>query len=262
MRSGYNPTRRNRNIGTSAQGHGSDNRFTIPRICQEERTWWELISAYEFAEYTVFGCSVASITEKTHPGYIHACTIGDVLTILGSLPQRDVDGMNTIVFRQPTSKQRIMAPVWGRMAYSASIGRPAKRESRIGPANFLEAQSPSEILNMSESLDSEDLQEVERLVADGHRLEDNGKVLKFHSTPESIRNTQLYRTLIHEIGQWVDWLENVVRPAGGKLEDEEMLSENYFSRSKNEREAFAHRYAQNMGRLLRQRNLIPFSTTT
>ncbi|KAF0814961.1 hypothetical protein IGB42_00037 [Andreprevotia sp. IGB-42] len=31
MRAGWNPTRRNRHIGTGAQGHGQDNKLVIPQ---------------------------------------------------------------------------------------------------------------------------------------------------------------------------------------------------------------------------------------
>jgi hypothetical protein len=147
------------------------------------------------------------------------------------------------------------------MAYFAEIGRATKSDSRTGPAIFLEAQSPSVVLRWSKSLDPDDLQELDRLANDGHRIEDTGKIFKLHPTPESIRNTQLYRTLLHEIGHWVDWLDKVIRPSGSNFEMEQTLSDRYFARAKNEREVFAHRYAQNRSSSLKQRGVIPFSSS-
>jgi hypothetical protein len=261
VKSGYNPTRRNRNIGTAEQGRGRDNRLSIPWICHAERIWWEQIGNYQFHQRDVHGSVVSFIVEETSAGCIHACSIADVVTFLSALPAEDLSGMTTFVFRQPTKKQRTLRPVWGRMAYFAEIGRATKTDSRTGPAIFLDAQAPLRAFRWSKSLDSDHRQELERLASDGHRIEDTGKIFKIHSTPESIRNTQLYRTLPHEIGHWVDWLEKVIRPSGDDDEMERTLSDRYFSRARNEGEVFAHRYAESTATLLKQRNVIPFSST-
>ncbi len=79
-----------------------------------------------------------------------------------------------------------------------------------------------------------------------------------HVTPESARHTLLYRTMLHEIGHWVDWKEKVEIPAdhGG---DWLALSDAYFARPDSEREAFAHRYADTMAKQLTAAGKIPFS---
>lgn len=41
MRPGWNPVRRNRNVGTKAHGHGQDNRMEIPERAEDERLFFE-----------------------------------------------------------------------------------------------------------------------------------------------------------------------------------------------------------------------------
>jgi hypothetical protein len=42
-RPGREPTRRNRNIGTSKQGHGQDNRMVIPSRWPDDRVYFEVL---------------------------------------------------------------------------------------------------------------------------------------------------------------------------------------------------------------------------
>ncbi|CAN7504086.1 hypothetical protein LJR118_003525 [Acidovorax sp. LjRoot118] len=46
MRPGWNPVRRNRNIGTPAQGHGEDNRLTIPESRHDRSFFHECLGAW------------------------------------------------------------------------------------------------------------------------------------------------------------------------------------------------------------------------
>ncbi|MDJ0797430.1 MAG: hypothetical protein QNJ51_11470 [Calothrix sp. MO_167.B12] len=48
------------------------------------------------------------------------------------------------------------------------------------------------------------VKELERLREDGHRTATDKRHYLISSTLDSIRNTQLYRTLHHEIGHYVD----------------------------------------------------------
>jgi len=84
-----------------------------------------------------------------------------------------------------------------------------------------------------------------------------GRQHVFAPSRDAARATQLYRTLLHEIGHWVDWLNKVERPSerGG---DFEKLNDAYFQRPKNEREAFAHRYADETRERLVRLGIIPF----
>jgi len=77
-------------------------------------------------------------------------------------------------------------------------------------------------------------------------------------TPASIRATQLYRTLLHEIGHWVDFSEKVLAPAALVRGEHGLLSEAYFSRTYEERESFAHTYAEARAAHLIKFGVIPF----
>jgi hypothetical protein len=57
--------------------------------------------------------------------------------------------------------------------------------------------------------------EPERLRADGHQVRQVGRRHIVSTTLTSVRATQLYRTFPHEIGHWVDFLEQVKRPTDG-----------------------------------------------
>jgi hypothetical protein len=41
QRPGWNPVRRNRNVGTAKQGRGRDNRMVIPSNWHDSRTFWQ-----------------------------------------------------------------------------------------------------------------------------------------------------------------------------------------------------------------------------
>ena len=257
MRPGFNATRRSRNIGTAKQGHGQNNRLRIPSVCGDERTWSQQLGPHRLEERWVLRRRLTFIIEETSGGCIHACTVDDVCHMLGLMPFADWDGLETFVFRQPRRKQAILNPVWGRLSYAADFGRPAQRTVRWGPAVTLEAQQPNGLLRWGAKLPLSDQEELERLRDDGHRVERDGPRWTIALSPESIRATQLYRTLPHEIGHWVDWLEKVERPeaAGG---DYDALSDAYFARPADEREAFAHRHADQIRKGLIGSGLLPF----
>jgi hypothetical protein len=107
------------------------------------------------------------------------------------------------------------------------------------------------------SLDPDDSQELDRLRTDGHDVQRVGRKIAITPSGSSARNTQLYRTLLHEVGHWFDWLSKVEKPAanGG---DWENLERAYFSRPKAEREAFAHRYSEVQRAALEGKGAIPF----
>ena len=260
MRSTYNSLRRNRNIGTAKQGHGQKNAFTIPLVCHAERIWWENLGQHRIVNRNVGPFDLSFVIEKTRQDCVHACTVEDVCRVLSLVSPSDLVSLKTFVFRQPTRKQWQVSPAWGRLAYSADLGLMGKRVRRQGPAILLEAVNPEKAWSWGRDLGPLDALEVERLRNDGHVVENNGKRLLFHSSRASIRATQLYRTLLHEIGHWVDWLEKVERPAENQSIPYEVLADRYFARPVQERERFAHRYASTMRKQLAGAKLIPFST--
>jgi hypothetical protein len=85
-----------------------------------------------------------------------------------------------------------------------------------------------------------------------------GRRYIFSMTAQSVRATQLYRTLLHEIGHWADWLEKVETPCA-RGEDFDAMADAYFARPQAEREAYAHRYADNLRAGLEREGLIPFA---
>jgi hypothetical protein len=253
----FNPTRRNRNIGTPKQGLGQDNRLVIPDPIVSSRTWKERLIRHQQIQRVVGGREIIFIVEETSGGCVHACSVDDVRHVLANIPMMDWEGLETFVLRQSTRKQRTLSPAWGRLLYDADLGLPGRAAKRMGPAVLMEAVDCAAKLEWSSSLGPEDQVELERLKQDGHAIERVGRRYVLSINVEATRATQLYRTLLHEIGHWVDWLEKVERPAasGG---DFDSLYEAYFQRPKGEREAFAHRYADEARERLQRSGVIPF----
>lgn len=174
----------------------------------------------------------------------HACAIDDVAHVLRRLPSAHVKSIAAIVLRQPTRKQAILRPVWGRMIYSTSLG------PRTGPAIFLEAQPLGLQWFFARSARPEDEQELERLGQDGHNVVRDRRGWRVESTPAAIRATQLYRTLLHEIGHHVDRLASV---------ENSESEERFFARPYQERESAAHRYADQWAQRLQISGVFPFA---
>jgi len=256
--SGYNPTRRSRNIGTAKQGHGQNNKLVVPESWHTDTYTQQTIGKFEKVEKHLAGRRLTFFVEENSGGCVHACSISDVCEIFKNLPFSDWAGLQIIVFRQPSKKQRILNPVWGRMYYFAQIGHQAGKSLAEGPAVFLEANPINFKMVWPASLSPEMIEELRRLENDGHEISRIGRKHIIQTSENSVRQTQLYRTLIHEVGHWVDYLEKVERPGlkGAATYDE--LEDRYFSRPRLEREAFAHRYADQLGEKLKTFGLIPF----
>lgn len=253
-----NPTRRSRNIGTSKQGHGQNNEMVIPQSWHTDRLAQQTIGKFKKVEKSLAGRKLTFLIEENSGGCIHACSVADVCEIFKNIPVADWDGLETIVFRQPSKKQRILNSVWGRMYYYATIGRSTGKYLAESPAIFLEAQPKGGKLVWSTSLTPEDTEELQRLREDGHGISRVGRKYIIQTNEKSTRHTQLFRTLLHEVGHWVDYLEKVERPEAAGVESFDTLNDRYFSRPKQEREAFAHRYADELGNKLKKFGLLPF----
>ena len=128
-----------------------------------------------------------------------------------------------------------------------------------GPAVFLDAADPQRIVTWGRKLDPDDMDELDRLRADGMTVTEVKRGYTIQGDFDSIRNTQLYRTIPHEIGHWVDWSRNVLRPSGRDATKIKIFAEAYFSRPRADRERFAHRYADEFCKRLRKVGDIPFS---
>src|SRR5262245_7573976 len=196
MKRGWDATRRNRNIGTAKQGLGQDNRLVIPWCGL--KIYYQNLTEYNIVLRSVHSRSLPFIVERTRADSCHACTIDDIARVLQHAPSSDFQGIDFIVLRQPKRKEEIINPVWGRIAYYAEIG------AHQGRAIILEALNPCKPIRWSKSLTPDEQQELERLRGDGHEIVTTRQDHKINMSLESIRATQLYRTLLHEIWQSVD----------------------------------------------------------
>ncbi len=223
--SGWNATRRNRNIGTSTSGHGQDNHLVIPQRWSDDRVFWEKLRDPVLIRRVMHGRECVVLVEPVINGYTHCCTPDDVFAIVEEVPSEDLDELRLFVLRQPTRKQATISPVWGRLAYFAELG------SLKGPAVYLEAQELNRVWRRQRSMSVEGRREFERLLSDGHQAEQVPSGYRWTLDHAASRSTQLYRTLLHEIGHQVDYLNSVQRPRDcpevGAGETDQ-LSENYW----------------------------------
>jgi hypothetical protein len=252
MRPGWNPTRRNRNLGTAKRGRGQDNRLVIPCRGPDYAPFWGVLSEFRCVAREVAGRPFRVLVEPTRPGCAHSCTVDDLFEVLRRVPAPDLSGLGLLILRQPKRKEQILSPCWGRLCYHVEIG-----EHR-GPAILLEAIEPSRPVRWSRSLDPQAAAELERLRQDGHVIRTSRHGYRIEASLDSARAVQLYRTLLHEIGHWVDYLRSVERPAAGSPGTWFALREGYWQRPSAEREAFAHRYAGELRRRLASAGHLPF----
>ncbi len=250
----HNPTRRNKNIGTPKQGHGKNNQLVIPFHWEEGKDFVERLDSYLAIKRTVNGKEYTFLVERTRKQCVHACTIDDIAQMISYIDPNDLAGLSIIVFRQPKFKEVVLNPAWGRLKYFIEIG------DHEGPAIFLEAIDMRRSFYWPKKLKIHEQQEVKRLINDGHEYETDKRKYTFYPTVDTVRNTQLYRTFIHEVGHYVEYLEKVARPAKNLGRDTYSDYWNaYWQRPVNEREVYAHTYADRVARELREKGLIPFN---
>jgi hypothetical protein len=238
MTQGREPTRRNRNIGTAKQGHGQNNDLVIPGSWHSPTVFWENLTHYKAIERLIHGKSITIIVEKTRTDSFHACTVDDFWFLLAHLPKEDVENFNLIILRQPKRKEALLSGVWGRAVFWAEIG------DREGPAIFLEAQCFSKPLRWSKSLSPDRQQELEKLKQDGHDIVTDKRQHLITSTIASVRATQLYRTLLHEMGHHIDYRRT--------------NSDKWDQKTSLDKEIFAHQHADKRRQELIERGVIPF----
>ena len=237
MRAGYNPTRRNRNIGTEKAGRGRDNRFVIPICSPMAVAHYECIRRSRSVTRQIGRYVITFVVEATRRGSPHACTVDDVVHVLEHVPAADLEGIELVVMRQPTRKENILDPVWGRLAFFAKVGR------HSGRAIFLESVATNRVIRWSKSLNPELAEELDRLRTDGHSIAATKRNHVVSSGIGAARATQLYRTLLHEIGHHVDYERD---PDGFDL------------RPSVDKERFAHSYANDLRESLMAAGVLPF----
>ncbi|SFG18507.1 hypothetical protein SAMN05518865_109102 [Duganella sp. CF458] len=231
MRPGWKPTRRNRNAGTKANGLGRDNNFDIPFYSNRSTAFFEQLANPVIVRRRAGARELLFIIEPVRAGFAYPCTIDDIVAVLTQLPAAHQALVDYIVLRQPTRKQEVHSPAWGRAIWNF------EGKGLNGPAIILESRSLLPY-RWGKHIDPERARELARLRDDGHEIVGTRRGFEFRPTPASLRNTVLFRTLLHELGHHVDyWLRT---------------DDGYYLRTLAAREDFAHRYASEaQGRLQR-----------
>ncbi|MFP3597841.1 hypothetical protein [Chryseobacterium sp. SIMBA_029] len=253
----YSPTRRNRNIGTENQGYGQNNKLTISSPYGDLKTFYERLTHYRKEIRVINNHEFIFIIEENRENSIHSCSVNDIQKIIELIPPKDYGDLKFIILRQPKRKEEILSPVWGRLIYSYEF------ENEYFPAVILDAIDTEKKLIWSKKQTVEDQREFARLKTDGHTFSDTKRNFIAEFKPEFTRNTQLYRTLPHEFGHYVHYLEIVERSGEnfGREEDydeKEKRMDFYFSIPKSEKEKFAHTYADALKAKLIDESKIPF----
>jgi hypothetical protein len=252
--SAWNPVRRNKNIGTSKSGYKENNKFVVPDRWCDYRVFWERLIDPVVIPLEINTHEITLLVEPVKEGYIHACTPADITKVLELIKVEHLEEIELIVFRQPKKKEEILKPVWGRFIYYADIGKYS------GPGVYLEAVPKGKVMKWGNKLDSYDKKELRSLEKDGHKIERVKRGYNIHTTSESVRNTQLFRTLPHEIGHAVDYLYHSLRPSVEAVTEAESdyISEAYNSKPSLDKEEFAHRYAREFYDKFRSEGVLPF----
>ena len=251
----FEPTRRNRNIGTAKRGRGKNNRLSIP--IRGDHLFWERIDRAVEVQRVIGNRVLRFFVQSTTGDCLHSCTVDDLVKMFSYLPADDWEEVGAVVLRQPRRKERLLAPVWGRLAYAADLAGVGGRVVYSGPAIILEAVNPSVPMKFGRSIGSEEMDELDRLMADGHVVR-HGRIHEVYSTLQACRATQLYRTLLHELGHWVDFLEKVERPSLQSPGQYEILLNRYHNRATREKERVAHDYAGRVLQTLSETGAVPF----
>jgi hypothetical protein len=97
----FNPARRNRNIGTAKQGHGRNNKLTIPYPCTTAKSFFERLGEYKKLETNLNGHDFIFVVEQTQLNHVHACSVRDLARIIENIPPTDYGELKLIILRQP-----------------------------------------------------------------------------------------------------------------------------------------------------------------
>jgi len=252
----WRPERRNRNIGTSWSGYSKSNDMRIPESWQDKHgnysMFYERLEAAKEQEATIGDFKLKVLYEEPREGFTYGCTPADVIKILRAVASLSPELPDIIAFRQPTRKQRQQKPVWGRFLYFAEFGK------HEGTAIILEAQELGTVLKWSKRMTIEDRAEYERLAADGHPFVETKRHFEAKLVEDAVRNTTLYRTLLHEIGHLAHYHRDVLDDRTALDEDFDVARDLYFSKPSSEREIFAHSFAESLSQSLRLTGEIPF----
>ncbi len=252
------PTRRNRNIGTAKQGHRRQSENKVPRRWADTIFQWNRDVESQVVERTVHGRCLPIRVERTRPDCFHACTPDDVAQLLNLLPEALVSAsellprIDGVVLRQATRKEDRSSPAWARLGHLDEI------RGELGEVLILDAQVLPLIVEFGKSLGPEAQRwfRERRQVATRH--ETTRRSHRLHFDLEAVRRMQLYHSIPHEYGHWLDAFTTVYRPALVEDEDFDELWKRYWSRSTEERERFADEVSLGLREELETAGTIPF----
>ena len=250
----WNPTRRNRNIGTDKSGFAPNSKFVVPERWADCKVFWERLVDPIICPWTTNGHNITMFVEPTKKGYVHASTPHDIVKVLELFHQEHLKQIKLIVLRQPKKKEEILRPVWGSFVYYADLGRYS------GPAVYLESVLAGQVIKWGNRLNPYNKKKLDSLASDGHRVEKVKRGYEIHTSPATVRNTQLFRTLPHEIGHAVDYLNHSLRPSSEATSegDSAYIEEVYKSKPSHDKEEYAHRYAREFYKQRSGQGTLPF----
>ncbi len=233
-----NPTRRNKHIGTARQGYKTQSKFNIPSSWHDGKAFYERLEKAHKIAREINGQTIMFIVEPTRKDCSHACTVEDIERVLSNVPRQYYEGLTTFILRQPKVKEELLSPVWGRLIYLYEI------EKSTVPVIILEAVDCSKNIVWGRKLSLNAQKELVRLREDGHEIIEDKRRYTIQLSAESVRNTQLYRTLLHEIGHYYHYISTA--------------TEVYDNLATAGKEVFAHDFADNMLSDLKKMGIIPF----
>ncbi|MDP4119674.1 MAG: hypothetical protein Q8876_01270 [Bacillota bacterium] len=220
MPSHRSPERRNRNIGTKMSGYKKQSRFRI--AYQNQKPFYANIKIQGHCQKTVNGKIYNFIVEKLKPNYTYTCNIDEICEVLSHCPDNEIEGLNLIILRQPKQKEEILNPCWGRFIYNFDYN------GVLQPAIILEAINLNKEIKIKKSELSPSFQkELQFLQLEGNEITFDKRQITIKMTFQSAKNTQLYRTLLHEIGHYVYYKNGYV---ANDYEVKETYANNYAKR--------------------------------
>jgi len=223
--------------------------MVIPESWANDRRYWERLRDPVIVRRNVGGRALPFVVEEPRPPFFYPCTIDDLVELFCLLPATDYAGIAFVALRQPTRKQTILSLVWGRLIYYAEVA------GLSGAALILEAQQCPGSVRWPKSLQPWVAAELELLRSDGHEVTTEAQYHRVISDPRAMRTTQLFRTVPHEVGHYMDYRQRVIEPSHSEEEFNGNL-DRFWSRPRREREEFADRYAREF--LARHGSRLPF----
>jgi hypothetical protein len=226
----------------------------VPERWADCKVFWERLSDPVICPIDIKGHHITLVIEPPRKGCVHASTPQDIIRVLELIKQEHLEEIELIVMRQPKRKEELLRPVWGRFVYYADLGKYS------GPGVYLEAMEVGACMKWGNQLTPFYRKELDSLEADGHRIERVKRGYVIHTTPESVRNTQLFRTLPHEIGHAVDYLNNSILPSDEASTESEsdFISHVYHSKPTLDKEEYANRYAREFYQAHLEQGSLPF----